>query len=599
MISEVRIENFKRFQNQTFTFKPDGVTFLAGGNNSGKTTLLHALALWEFCRAVVQQDKGEKALLSGYVCKPSSVSLEDFSPVALPDLRHLWHNLRTRTAGQAASYNLKICCTWPSPTEGADALQLEFALTLSGDRLFFKCSHSNLLSDSLIPRMAYLPTFAGIASSEERLSPAMRKHFIGRGAAGAVLRNTLYDLWHQSQESYDDLRSSSGRVSPGARSAFKRTDPWELLLDTVHRVFGVGLTVQDFNEALHTRLRVGLHEVELLKEYRKKPGAVERDIMVEGSGLLQWLSVYALAVREDLDLLLLDEPDAHLHPSLQGFLTDRLRGITVSRRKQVLLATHSTTILGEAKPNEILWMQNAGASAYLAHEGERVALFLGLGSVFSPLIDRLKHSRKLFLYEGPSDIVLLKLWAEKLGLDWPSNMVEQESKHKSKHEDRTLWIKTLHQEIPALKTFCIVDRDERSLKEISRELVFNGFKKVSGTQTSMWRRRNIEGYLLVPRAIAEACQVPEEEIVKLLHDFHGIAVPINSTAWNCPDNFGRVNGKDAIGTYDTAKGTPPEPNTILAVYGVDYAKIAACMRPEEIGDDVKTLIRQIQAFAQS
>jgi len=44
--------------------------------------------------------------------------------------------------------------------------------------------------------------------------------------------------------------------------------------------------------------------------------------MVEGSGFLQWLSVFALATDPGLDVLLLDEPDAHLHSSLPARFVD-------------------------------------------------------------------------------------------------------------------------------------------------------------------------------------------------------------------------------------------------------------------------------------
>src|SRR5947209_20094188 len=95
MISQVTIENFKRFKTPAeFVIKPDGVTFLAGGNNSGKSTLLQALAVWEFARSVVEVNKGVEALLSGGAGQKIGVSAEDFSAVALPDARHLWSNLR-------------------------------------------------------------------------------------------------------------------------------------------------------------------------------------------------------------------------------------------------------------------------------------------------------------------------------------------------------------------------------------------------------------------------------------------------------------------------------------------------------------------------
>ena len=62
MISKVTIQNFKCFREPTeFILKPEGVTFLAGGNNSGKSTLLQALAVWEFARSVIEVNKGKAA----------------------------------------------------------------------------------------------------------------------------------------------------------------------------------------------------------------------------------------------------------------------------------------------------------------------------------------------------------------------------------------------------------------------------------------------------------------------------------------------------------------------------------------------------------
>ena len=44
MITKVTLDGFKRFQSQSFEVNDDVV--LAGPNNSGKTTLLQAVAVW-------------------------------------------------------------------------------------------------------------------------------------------------------------------------------------------------------------------------------------------------------------------------------------------------------------------------------------------------------------------------------------------------------------------------------------------------------------------------------------------------------------------------------------------------------------------------
>ncbi len=95
MISQVTIQNFKHFKAPTaFVLKPDEMTFLAGGNNSGKSTLLQALAVWEFVHSVIAVNKGEAAWLAGSSGQGVGVSTEEFSPIAIPDLKHLWSDLK-------------------------------------------------------------------------------------------------------------------------------------------------------------------------------------------------------------------------------------------------------------------------------------------------------------------------------------------------------------------------------------------------------------------------------------------------------------------------------------------------------------------------
>src|SRR3989442_6597377 len=105
MISQVTIQNFKRFKDPTaFVFKPDGVTFLAGGNNSGKSTLLQALAVWEFARSVIEVGRGPNSLLAAWPGKGVGVSAPEFSPIALPNLKHLWTDLHV--VGGGGGYSL-------------------------------------------------------------------------------------------------------------------------------------------------------------------------------------------------------------------------------------------------------------------------------------------------------------------------------------------------------------------------------------------------------------------------------------------------------------------------------------------------------------
>lgn len=584
MISKVTISNFKRFKEATdFVLKPDGVTFLAGGNNSGKSTLLQALAVWEFARSVIEVNKGRIGLNADGASQGIGVSAEEFSPIALPNLKHLWSDLRVFSGKRGDGYTLRIRCDWQSVSKIPSDRYLEFGLALSNDRLFLKRTASDLRPGDTVPRLAYLPPFAGIGPREERLSPAARKRWIGRGLAGAVLRNILYDFWKQNRDDREKAKSPIGRISRGALARLRRNDSWEQLHKVLEEVFKTGLSIREFNELYHTTIEVFAWEGHLVnKQFRKKARAPQKDLMVEGSGFLQWLSVYVLALNKGLDVLLLDEPDAHLHPALQGHLIQKLSQLARENQKQVLLATHSTTILSETKVDRIFRMEDR---AYLGDEGGRVRLFVGLGSDYAPRFDQLKRYKLLFLHDGPSDINILKAWATTLGWTWPDNLVCWAYKRNSR--ERGILFEELRNEIPDLKALSLEDRDDFPLAMTAENLTFNNsalFYKGLGLRR--WRRRNIENYLLHPEAIARAAGRKSTEVREFLQTVYGLSITTSFKDSNCPETLAYVDGKKIL---SSEKGLP----SVATEFGVDYLQVAEAMLPDEIPDDCRTLLRQI------
>jgi len=230
VISQVTIQNFKRFKASTvFVLKPEGVTFLAGGNNSGKSTLLQALAVWEFACSVIEINKSKAALFAHSSGQGVGVSTEEFLPIVLPDLKHLWSDLKVSNSA-GGGYTLRIRCDWQTATGPPTDRHLELGFALANDRLFLKRTTSNLAAGDPIPRMAYLPPFAGITSREERMSPAARKRRMGRGLAGAVLRNLLYDFWDQNGKTREQARGLNGRIPKSELANIRKNDAWEQLL---------------------------------------------------------------------------------------------------------------------------------------------------------------------------------------------------------------------------------------------------------------------------------------------------------------------------------------------------------------------------------
>lgn len=584
MIYKVTVKNFKRFKDATeFTLHPNGVTYLAGGNNSGKSTLLQALAIWEFARNVITVDRGANALLAASANNGVGMSAEDFSPVSLPDLKYLWNDLKVFTGRQGDGYNLRIRCDWKAGNPAADKF-LEIGMSLSNDRVFMKKTDSNLISGDHIPRIAYLPPFAGITAREDKMSAPQRQRWIGRGLAGAVLRNLIHELWLENSNERQRLKGNKTRVAAKDLAELRKTDPWERLSQTLEEVFKTGLTVERFNELYHTAIEVKVWEGSLLvKNFRKKRGATEKDLMVEGSGFLQWLSVYALAVNKNLDVLVLDEPDAHLHPALQGYLTHKLNQLALQNSKQVLLATHSTTILSETKVEDIFRMED---KSYLSDERGRVSLFVGLGSQYAPRLDQLKRHKRLFLHDGPSDLDVLQSFAKTLGISWPVNLVSWTYTRDSMA--REILCEQLRAEIPGLKVISLQDRDDTvHYRAVNQQLALEGplFKKDVGLR--FWRRRNIESYLLFPPTIARAAGRSEQDVRNLLTNTHDLGALTNFQASDCSQTLCNTDGKEILTKHA---------DSITARFGVNYKQVAENMTATEIPEDPKTLIAQLQAL---
>lgn len=253
--------------------------------------------------------------------------------------------------------------------------------------------------------------------------------------------------------------------------------------------------------------------------------------MVEGSGFLQWLSVIALANDPDIDILLLDEPDADLHPSLQEQLLDVLREIAANSGKQILVATHSAEILRSAEPSDIIHIRNGGGR-YLREEHQKVAMLAGMGTDYASNVDKAKRTKRILFVEGRSDLPILKTLAAKLGIDSPESWTEWTSS-RSQKERRQLYL-GFKDEIADLRVLSLRDRDDEPAETVGADLVVNHAPTSPEFHPRRWRRRYIESYLIWPPAIAAPAGMTEEQVRKHLTEHHGISVGASFTDSDAP-----------------------------------------------------------------
>ena len=383
------------------------------------------------------------------------------------------------------------------------------------------------------------------------------------------------------------LRGDKSKISSSDLAKLRASDPWELLQQKLRTTFSVELDVATFREEYHSYIQIEVVKGEVQGfKVKRYPDYNKRDLMVEGSGFLQWLSVFALATSPDIDVLLLDEPDAHLHPSLQVQLLESLRDLAAASGKQVLIATHSTEILRNAEPKDIFQVRGL-ESRYLKKESQKVGMLAGMGTDYAPRVDGAKKTKRVLFVEGRSDIGILKVLAKTLGIAWPDSWVEWRTTQGQK-ERRQLYL-ALKDEIPELRALSLRDRDDEPTETVKENLVDNAIPADPNFQPRRWRRRHIESYLIWPPAIAAASAQSEEEVQDYLMNQHGIAVGDQFADANAPQALMDVRGKAIL-----SDGGP----AVLGQLSVGSYEVARHLDADHIPADIKVFLNDVANLAE-
>lgn len=589
MIEKVEIVKFKRFINNTIELHPNTMTFVIGGNNAGKSSILHALALWEFCKTVLIFEKGVASVRTGYRGAGIGLAFDDFTPLNIPSFKYLWTNLKA-----GGGYSLSIKCHWHN--NAGEAKYLRVALSLVQERLYIKCNDSNLVEGDTIPRVAYLPTFAGIEQKEQWYSPAIRNKFIGQGLAGAVLRNEIIELQDANIELRKKKQGTAKRLSKASLAYIRENDPYDLLQQVIFRIFHGILYPLPFNNAFHTHVGVDFRKGKIVNN-RFKPFQKynKRDIMVEGSGFLQWLSVYTFVLSPSVDVLLLDEPDAHLHTSLQAALITELKYIADKFKKQVIIATHSSEIIKSAPVSELLYVKDVNSVKYLSEDSSKTVVLSGLGCEYFPTLEKIQQYRRILFVENESDAVFLRLMTSNF-INWPENLVVWANANH--HQERTHVFQYLAKELrDNFKCVSLNDKDTQEYSFTSSDLKQSNYpdyiEPVHNLEMRyrLLRRSEMENYILHPTAIARTIvsaqggdiAAIEQDVKEFLLGHHSINYVGNFTQSDRMDSIRplfETPGKDVI-------------NDLCNHYDIKKFDIAKNMREEEVFDDIKVLCEEL------
>lgn len=230
---------------------------------------------------------------------------------------------------------------------------------------------------------------------------------------------------------------------------------------------------------------------------------LDRELFWAGFGFQIWCQLLTHVSRcENSDLIVIDEPEVYLHPDVQRQLLGILREVN----PDILLATHSTEILGEADPSEILLVDKTKTSAKRLKDVEGVQQALdSLGSVQNLTLTQLARTRRILFVEGANDYKILRRFARVCGFPELASgvgLTPFESGGFSSWERVNALSWGLKNTLGAnIKIGAVYDHDywcdeqiQATRQKLSKQLTF----------AHVHHRKEIENYLLVPSVLARA-----------------------------------------------------------------------------------------------
>jgi len=471
MITRLTLSNFKSVGKQDYDFTR--FDLLVGRNNSGKSTVLQALAIWQFC-----VDEFHRSKRSG--SKGIQVVLPNFTALPVPEFNLLWKD-RTDRAYPIVGGKKKqefiligIRVQWrrASGETGSFGVELRYqspltiyAIPSDGWAKFRDCEQHDDL-----PRIAYVPPFSGLETAEKWLDASPIRQQVGKGQPGSVLRNLLLQVCPAPP------RDQDGRIVKG--HAHPPPD-WQELAAIIERWFSVKIREPKYESA---------KDVYITVEYRQN--GKDYDIISGGSGFHQTLTLLAFLYGYQPTTILLDEPDAHLHVNLQREILDYFKRKSLERNTQFLIATHAEEFARGVDASQIV--------SLLAQVPKRIQstpeVLRAMSEVSNEEITRLLASPYILYVEGESDERILRAWAEQCGAQAAMDQVcfklmggggKENMKNRADEH-----FSALRQVIPSVSRLMLFDYDDQA----------EWHPPANNPSVAEWKRKNIENYLLVPDA---------------------------------------------------------------------------------------------------
>lgn len=335
------------------------VNILVGANGSGKSSIIQAVHL--ACCVMRQAERVQTGTTS-------TVGIDDLDYLPSNNYKMLGH--KTNWGNNKGTASSKVQLTFSH--EGAEiAAQCELRSARNAG-ISITGTVPNELTDLLRKKQkffsSYIPGISGIPNKEEKKSKKVILKACSYGDSNIILRNVLLLLNQQSAENIASIEKWIAQIIGPIKISVAHADDRDLNISCDVVMAGVS-----------------------------------RPIELIGTGYLQLIQIFSYVLLFEPGILLIDEPDIHLHPNIQEKLVQVLAGVASERNMRILLTTHSPFVVRGALPDtKVYWVKDGGIESENRRE---VELALGWGA----------FGKKLIIVSEDTDTSLLK----KIVAQWP------------------------------------------------------------------------------------------------------------------------------------------------------------------------------------
>lgn len=347
MLTKVRISNFKRIKEAELEIGP--VTYIVGGNNSGKSSAIQAIHT-AVTAAQVGRERQQQVI-------PTS-SLR-YSPAA--EFESIGHGRLLENKADGLRAVVEFMSQTDNPTEDS-RYRVEIYRgrnfdSIGVDREPKQGRLADRIQDPRKLFSIYTPGLSGIPLREEYMSYASVFQRAAGGEANLVFRNILR------------------------------------LIDECNKLQELEVAVSDL---IGERITFTIKADEKQDFHIKVKATIGTDdnnaVPVElwGTGLLQVTQLYSYVILFEPSVFLVDEPDAHLHPSRQKLLAAAFEDISERYKCQIIATTHSEHLISARPENtKLIWMRDGKSETYEREELIPLLMHLGCLDSVSPNGDQI------------------------------------------------------------------------------------------------------------------------------------------------------------------------------------------------------------------